>query len=167
MKPRLPRTRPRDYMNPWALTGLGLLAVVYGGSYMFATVAGATHDLRLTRFGDILPVALYAAVWLAVGAVALIGMYSRRAFKVGFAGLTSLMLIWSLMNLGMYIFGGFTVVGSVVSAAIWGALSVCTHTLSVAEQTAIKVHDRGVEQATEAVDDLVVDLRTDGGKQHE
>lgn len=135
----LPKTRPRQFENPVTLGVFVVMSAIYGMSYIAADVMdydGESLQLATLR-SSALPTFMYGAMWVVIAGACVVGLFSRRAFRVGFSTFVAACGGWSLLYLGLWA-GDISSFGLFSSAAWWAAVTVASYTIVVNELTAVK-----------------------------
>lgn len=153
-RPTSDHTAPNRFVNPLSLVSLCIATAVYGVGYFMAdTVDFDGEAIRSVRLIGSLPFEVYGALWLTVGAAGFIGMFSRNVFRIAYSAMSALFLTWSLICLAAFFLTGAQGIDNLMSAAIWGALTMATFTLATIELTDEKIG--------EDVDAMVKEERAD------
>ena len=144
----LSKTRPRHFVNPVTLGAFAVMSAVYGTSYIAADAMNYDGEsLQLATLRDaFLPTFVYGTMWVLIAGACVVGLFSRRAFRVGFSSFVAACAGWSLLYLTLWInepssFGLFS------SSMWWATVTIASYTIVVAELTAVKkiAHENGLE----------------------
>lgn len=147
---------PDRYVNPVAMFALSVSTLAYGAGYLLSDIIDFNgENIQLIRVFGSLPFVVYGIVWVMIGAAGIIGMFSRRVFRVAFSAMSALFLTWSAIHLTSFVLTGAPAFGSLLSAAVWGALSASTFALTTVEMTDARVGDRIDAIADEHVADVL------------
>lgn len=147
-----PRTRPRQYVNPVALVSLAGMALIYGASYLVGEIVNYDGEsLQLVRIhDDLLPSAVYGALWIIVSVLCFGGVYSRWLFRVGFSAFIACAIGWSLLYMILWVSDPLSY-GLLVSSVWWATVSVTTYTLVVTELAEVKKAARAQQRPEDEV----------------